>query len=459
MSISSLGIGSGIDISSLVSQLVSAERSPQEALLSNRSSSANAELSALGRVRSSLGALKTAAENLTNADLFSATRASSGDEAALLVSSSNEAVAGSYDARVLQLASAHKLHSMAYADADTDVGYGDLTLSRGSDSFTVSIDSSSATLADIRDAINDAADNPGIQATIVTADDGARLILESTDTGAANNITVTAAPQAGGEGLNDLVYVAGGTENLTQLNNALDAQLSIDGFVRSSPTNQVTDAVDGLTFTLLAEDPATDISIDIQRDDSDISDAIDAYVKAYNNAQVTLSSVSVAVPGGTSGALVGDTLALGASQRLRSSMIQSFAGDIGALSAIGITLEVDGTMNFDSAELDAQLASNRDGVVALVAGDDGLGDVVSSYLDGLVGDDGIVESREEGVQGRLDRIEEQRERWDLRMERYEARLSAQFAAMDQIVASLQTTGSYLSQQLSALPGFTRSEQG
>ena len=134
MSISSLGIGSGIDISSLVSQLVSAERSPQEALLSNRSSSANAELSALGRVRSSLGALKTAAENLTNADLFSATRASSGDEAALLVSSSNEAVAGSYDARVLQLASAHKLHSMAYADADTDVGYGDLTLSRGSDS-------------------------------------------------------------------------------------------------------------------------------------------------------------------------------------------------------------------------------------------------------------------------------------------------------------------------------------
>ena len=97
--------------------------------------------------------------------------------------------------------------------------------------------------------------------------------------------------------------------------------------------------------------------------------------------------------------------------------------------------------------------------MALVAGEDGIGDLVSSYLDGLVGDDGIVESREEGVQGRLERIEEQRERLDLRMERYEARLSAQFAAMDQIVASLQTTGSYLSQQLSALPGFTRTEQG
>ena len=104
MSISSLGIGSGIDISSLVSQLVSAERTPQETLLSNRSSSANAELSALGRLRSSLGALKTAADNLTNADLFSSVSASSGDEETLLVSSSTGAVAGSYDARVLQLA-------------------------------------------------------------------------------------------------------------------------------------------------------------------------------------------------------------------------------------------------------------------------------------------------------------------------------------------------------------------
>lgn len=459
MSISSLGIGSGLDIAGLVSQLVAAERAPQETLLSRRTSSANAELSALGRLGSSLGALKTAAENLTDSDLFGSVSAKSGDEASLLVSSATGAAVGSYDARVVQLASAHKLHSAAYADASTDVGYGNLTLSRGVDSFTVSIGSGEATLADIRDAINDAADNPGIQATIVTADDGARLILESTETGLENAITVTATPELGGEGLNDLVYDPGVTENLTQLNAALDAELSIDGFIRSSSSNQVTDAIDGLTFTLLAEDPDTDISIQVQRDDSGVTGAIEAYVKAYNNAQVTLSSVSVAVPGGTSGALVGDTLALGASQRLRNSMIQNFSGDIGSLGELGITMEVDGTMKFDSAELESQLASNRDGVMALVAGDDGLGDIVSNYLEGLVGDDGIVGTREEGVQSRLERITEQQERLGLRMDRYEARLSAQFAAMDQIVARLQTTGSYLSQQLSALPGFTRSEQG
>ena len=131
MSISSLGVGSGLDIASLVSQLVSAERGAQDTTLARRSSAANAELSALGRVRSSLNALAGAASTLEEPSAFTPTTATSADEGSLLVSSTSGAQVGSYNARVVQLASAHKLHSQAYTDAEAEVGYGELTLELG----------------------------------------------------------------------------------------------------------------------------------------------------------------------------------------------------------------------------------------------------------------------------------------------------------------------------------------
>jgi len=461
MSISSLGIGSGLDIASLVSQLVSAERSAQDTALARRNSSANAELSALGRVRASMNALSTAASALEDAETFTPTAATSSDEDSLRVSSGTGAQIGSYNARVVQLASAHKLHSQAYADAATEVGYGSLTLELGDASFSVDIAQESATLEEIRDAINNAEDNVGIRASIITADDGARLVLESETTGADNSIRVTATPDVGGEGLGDLVYDPGVTENLTELTEALDGQLSVDGFIRSSSTNTITDVVDGLTFTLLSETPDADadIVVNVDRDRGSVTDAVQSFVTAYNNAQVTLTSVSLAVPGGTSGALVGDPLALGARQSLRSMMTQAFDGTIGSLSEVGISFDVDGTMQFDASVMQEMADTNLDAVVELFSGDDGLAAQLGAYLDGFTGDDGRIDAREDSLETRLEEIEVQGERLDRRMERFQSRLTAQFAAMDQLVASLQSTGSYLSQQLNSLPGFTRTEAG
>ncbi|MBB86785.1 MAG: hypothetical protein CMP06_05720 [Xanthomonadales bacterium] len=459
MSISSLGVGSGLDIASLVSQLVSAERGAQDTTLARRSSAANAELSALGRVRSSLNALAGAASTLEEPSAFTPTTATSADEGSLLVSSTSGAQVGSYNARVVQLASAHKLHSQAHTDAEAEVGYGELTLELGEASFSVSVPQGDGSLEAIRDAINGSDDNVGIRASIIIADDGARLVLESEQTGADQSIRVTAAPEAGGEGLDALVYDPGVTENLTELSEARDGKLSIDGFVRSSSTNTITDAVDGLSFTLLAETPDMDVRIDVAQDSGSVSSAVQSFVTAYNNAQVTLSSVSLAVPGGTSGALVGDPLALGARQSLRTMMTQQFDGDIGSLSEVGISFEVDGTMQFDASVLEAKADTDLDAVIDLFSGDDGLAAGLRTYLDGFTADDGRIDAREDSLDTRLEEIEVQGDRLDRRMERFQARLTAQFTAMDQLVASLQSTGSYLTQQLSSLPGFTRTEAG
>ena len=262
MTLSSLGVGSGLDVSTIVSQLVAVERSTRDSLLAERTATTNAEVSAFGQIRSVFDSLNSAIGNLGDIDTLTPTTATSGDEETLLVSASSGAQIGSYNAVAVQLASAHKLHTQAYTDSDSEVGYGTLTIELGSESFDVEIAQEDATLAEIRDAINDAEDNPGVRASLLVADDGVRLVLESESTGADNAIRITTAPEVGGEGLADLTYDVGVTENLTELSEAKDGILSVDGFQRSSSTNVISDAVEGLTFTLVAEAPMVEISID-----------------------------------------------------------------------------------------------------------------------------------------------------------------------------------------------------
>lgn len=458
MSISSLGLGSGLDLRGLVDQLVAAERDPKLAQFDRVESNTRAELSAIGRLRSSLSALATAGEALGADGTFSQSAVTVSDPDALSVTASSGAQSGTYTARVLNLASAHKLASDPMADANTDVGPGDLTIDLGGEAFTVTIDDAADTLTDIRDAINNAGDNPGVTASIITADDGARLVLEADATGAANTLTVTVEVDAvntllGNTGLEALIYDPGTTTNMTQQRAADDARLSVDGFTRSSATNTVDDAVSGLSFNLLAADPNKDITVTVARDEGGIADSVESFVTAYNNAQVTLASVSRAVPNGDSGPLVGDSLARRATQSLRNMMSEALGDNGGYLWQAGIDFETDGTMRLDSDKLAAALAEDSAAVSGLFAGDNGLVNRLSSFLNGYTDPDGLLDSREAGANRRLDALEPQRERVNIRADALEARLNRQFAAMDALVSQLQSTGTYLNQQLNNLPGF------
>lgn len=178
--------GSSIDVNSLVSQLVAAERKPLDDQLARAAtknttqiSAASALLGALSSFQSSLNGLKTTtvfsgrSTTSTNADIATATAAAN-------------AVPGRYDIEVERLASAQQISSVAFPQgATTVVGSGSLTLSLGGTSFTVSVGEPGNTLADIRNAINSSTDNPGISASIINATDGAHLVLTSSKTGAA----------------------------------------------------------------------------------------------------------------------------------------------------------------------------------------------------------------------------------------------------------------------------------
>ncbi|NUS59334.1 MAG: flagellar filament capping protein FliD, partial [Lysobacter sp.] len=314
MSITSTGIGSGLDVTTLVSQLVASERAPTAQRIDAFESKTKSEISAFGSLRSTLDGLRTALAKLRLPETAQARKASLPDSPNFSVTTTSKAAIGSYDVEVLALSSAHKLASKEFAADTTPVGTGKLTITSGDITLNVDVDDEHKTVDGIRDAINKAAAGKGVVATVVQADDGAHLVLSATRTGAANAVKIAASGGDGGLAVFDNT----GATTMKQLDAALDARVKVDGFERSSPTNTIDEMIEGVTFTLTkvgtADVPQT---FTVSADTSVLRTAAKAFVTTYNSATTALKSVSsynaatkVAAP------LNGDPLVRGVSRDL-----------------------------------------------------------------------------------------------------------------------------------------------
>ncbi|MDD3764946.1 MAG: flagellar filament capping protein FliD [Nevskiales bacterium] len=442
-SISSAGIGSGLDVNSLVAQLVAAERTPSATRLSTAQSKINVQISAFGSFKGVLSGLKSTLDALKSDGAVAALKATSSDEAVFTASATADAAPGSYDIEVVSLATASKQVSAAYAGGPTTaLGAGDVQISVGANAFTVSLTSGSDSLADLRDAINNAADNTGVTATLVNETNGTRLLLTSNETGTDHAVSVSSS----------LI-------TLTDKQVPTDAHVRVEGYDVYSQTNSITDAIDGVTLDLQSASPGTTLSLDVAIDSDAASKAIDAFVKAYNNTvQIIGSLTKYDTTTGTAAALTGDSTVRGASQQLRTILGSTVATNdtFTYLSEIGITTETDGTLKLDSAKLSEALATDRSAVAALFSGADGYATRLSDMLEGYVGTDGQIEAKTDGLNDRLDDIKDQQEALDRRMAAVEARYLKQFTALDTLISQMQSTSSYLSQQLASLPGAAKS---
>ena len=449
------GIGSGLDIDGLVTQLVAAEAAPPNLRLDRKEAVAQAELSAFGSLKSALSAFRDALEPLSELSKFQGRITSSSDELLLTASANADSVQGSYNIEVSQLAQTHKLSSQFYTGPDAAVGHGTLTISVGTDAFNVVIDSGANTLADIRDAINDSNDNTGVRATIVNSNDGSHLVLSSVDTGAANALTVTAA--GGDGGLDSLAYdVGGGVENLTELEAALDAEILIDGLSFSSSTNTIADAIDGVTLDLYAAAPGIATELTVDYDESGATDAVRAFVDAYNELVAKFTEFSsYDAETGASGPLFGDSTLRFVSSELRREMgvgTDGLNGPVNSLLDIGISIQLDGTLEVDAEKLDAQLDGEFDEIGKLFSSEEGYASRLDAILGRYLDAGGQLEVRTDGLQESIDDITEQREALSERLVAVETRLRAQFNALDSLVSQLSSTSAFLAQQLVNLPG-------
>ena len=448
------GVGSGLDINGLVTQLVSAENASRSAPILRRETAATTKISALGTLKGALSAFKGALTPLRNLEVFSARKATSSDTTRFTATASSKAAAGSYDVEVISLASAHRLASAAHlTGATTEIGYGSLEITVGEDSFDVEIAPDANTLEDIRDAINSASDNTGVQATLLTGTEGTRLILTSRKTGAEHAIKVVAS--GGDGGLAALNYDPDGVMNLVEKEQALDASLTISGFPVSSSTNAVDDAIEGVTINLLKAEEGKEFTLDIAFDSASVTTRIQTFVTEYNNMQAQLTKLgNYDAATKTAGPLLGDSLLRSVQQDMRNGLtnpVSGLSGDYTALASIGITTTASGTLELDTAKLSKALADDPDAVAHLFGSENGVAARLYAQVDARLSSGSDLDSRNTTLKRQMDDISREKEALALRMEQVEARYRKQFTALDSLLSQLQSTSSYLSQQLANLP--------
>ncbi len=443
-SITAPGIGSGLDVNSIVSQLISLEQQPILALQQKEADYA-AQLSAIGQLRSAVTPLQDAADKLKNFSTFDAFTATSADTAKFTASADNTAASGSFDIQVQSLARSQKLGSASVADKDTTTfgNAGDtLTLTVGGSSFTVA--TGGKTLSGIASAINDAPDNVGVSASVVQENAGNfYLVLTSDQTGTANTITAAFKDSSGSPVADPLT--------MAEIQSATDASILIDStYTVTRSSNTISDAIQGVTLTL-KETSTSAVSLTVGKDSSAVSNAVQGLVDAYNGMISTLNKLG-------DGDLSGDsTLRLMENQirAIFNTPPKGLAGAFDTLADIGVSFQKDGTLSFDSSKLSDAMSSDLTAVADLFSNDDqGYAFRLSSTVETMLGNSGLLAAREDGLNARIDDTEAQVAAMQLRLDATEQRLRDQFTALDTLMSQLTQTSNFLTAQLSSLSNLT-----
>lgn len=442
------GIGSGLDVNDIVTKLMEIERQPIDNLTSKKSF-VNAQISAYGSLKSKVADFQTAMANLNSPQKFQVFKATSGSESVFSTSVSSDAVAGNYNVEVLSLAQRDKIATQSYTDSNTVVGEGTLNISIGSESFDLTIDSSNNTLAGIRDAINNAADNTGVSATIVTGDDGARLVLSSEETGVDNALRINVTDSDGNNtdeaGLSALAYnPEGGVEFRAAISSAQNAQIRIDGFDVSSNTNTFTGAIDGITINAASIGSST---LSVTRDDEKILESVEAFATAFNALRSEINKQR-------DGQLEADSTLLTLERQIFDVLNAGSSIDGSSFSYLieaGVSIDKNGVMQVDSDRITEIMNTDFESFTNLFASENGgFAAKLSTLANGWLENNGLIDSREDGLKTQVEGIDDQILRMEDRMISVEARIRAQFTALDTLVSSLNNTSSFLTQQLASL---------
>jgi len=439
-SITAPGIGSGLDVNSIVSQLMSQEQQPILAL-QQKQAGYTAQLSAIGQLRNAVSPLQDAANKLKDFSSLAAFTAKSADSAKFTASTDNTAAAGSFDIQVQSLAQSQKLGSAAQADKDTTTfgNVGDtLTLAVNGNSFSVA--SGGKTLSEIASAINAATDNVGVSASVVQENANSfYLVLTSDNTGTANTIT-TVFKDSGGSAVADPLTLA-------QTQAAKDASILIDNtYTVTRSSNTVTDAIQGVTLNL-KETSASAVNLKVAKGTAAITGAVGKFVDAYNGLQKSLTDLS-------NGSLSGDSTLRLVQNQIRSILNTppvGLSGGVSSLSEIGVSFQKDGTLKLDSGKLSDAVNNDLVGLSDLFENDDqGYAFRLYDTVEQMLGSSGLLSAREDGLNARIGDAQDRVTSMQFRLDKTEQQLRAQFAALDSLMSRLTQTSSFLTAQLSSL---------
>ncbi|MCK6652140.1 flagellar filament capping protein FliD [Enterobacter roggenkampii] len=463
-SISSLGAGTSLDLNTLYDNLQTAEQTKLTPITTQQSSY-KAKLTAWGVVQTALTKLQTASDALKNTSAIAQSKVSS-TNTAFSASLASSAAAGSYSVEVTQLAAAQSLLSPKVNSKDTDLGDSSMssrtitiTQPGQKNPLTVTLASDKTSLADVCDAIN--AKQGSVSASIIKADDNSYyLSLTSRDSGTSNEMTITTDDA---ELAKYISYDPGNATNvMSEQVPAADAKVNINGIEIIRSSNTITDAPEGVTLNLIKTNKGSPETLSVVKDNQPMTDAIQAFVDAYNSLQTTISNQTKYTKvdqGSTSqnssnGDLLGDGTLRNIQTRLRSMVSASQgSGSLATLSQLGITQDITGKLTVDSTKLNKALNEKSADVVAFLSGDGkttGFATQTSSLLKDMLGTDGSVQNATAGINKTLKKLSDEYDRVNAQITATMARYKTQFTSLSQLVSKMDQTGSYLTQQFNAM---------
>ncbi len=449
------GLGSGLDINSLVKTMVQAETSPKASQLSRLDKTAETKLSALGTLQGALSTFQTALKDLNKASLYDNVKATSSSSDTLSVSAEKNALPGKYSVEVSYLATSSQIATQAVSKDFKAGSAGTLEIGLGeNDDSPVRVNiSEGATLTEIRDALNEQLKDKGISANIVNnpSTGQSQLVLNAKETGAGKDIQLSGS----------LGNVDFGVDVQT-LQKAENAKFKVDGLELESATNTVKDVIPDVEFTLKAKTEADKpVTVTVGEDKAGVKTQLKKFVDAYNELMSVTKNLTRVTQVGEGkepvvAALVGDSTVRNLVNGVRAEL--SGSGNAGSafkgLSDLGISLDKDGKLKIDDKKLDKALESGFDEVGGFLTGDGGLMSRLENRISGFVGKEGIIGTRQKSLESQRADITKQQEKLTLRAAQVEARLFKQFNTMDALVGQLSQTSSSLAASLASLPGMS-----
>lgn len=462
-SLSSTGIGSGIAVETVVSQLVALEKKPLDTL-KTKATAVNSQISVYARIKSLMSTFSDAAAKLTQSATWNAKLATS-SSSAVSATVTSAAQAASYDIGVSQLARSQSVASSVVAK-DSTVGVGTLSIQLGSWSGASSLPASpqfavgaapaisvsvsaTDTLSDIATKINQS--NGGVTASVLRDASGERLLVRSSATGESTGFRI----QSSDSSLSSLTFDPQSAAGVGMAANTVqygqNAQATINGIAITSTTNVFTDALPGVSFTA-SQTTASPTLLTVSSDADTLKKNVQDFVTAYNAINDLLStSTKYDESSKTAGALQGDGTTVGLQNALRSLMGTSVSGTFQRLSDIGIDTQKGGKLVIDDAKL-ATAVKSPTALQALFAGSsgvEGLASKVKSFATLALGSEGMLENKTSALNLKIKRNSEDQDRVNDRATRVEKQLRERYQALDTKMASLTALNAYIGQQVTA----------
>jgi flagellar hook-associated protein 2 len=434
------GKTSGIDVTSVVNELMQVQEQPETQMQSEQST-IGSQISALTNLGTQLTTLATSIQSLSDLNgAFSQMTTGSSDSTVVAASADSTATTGTHSVVVGNLATTCSSYS-AYIPSGTSLGGAQIVVNYGPDpnhpikTDTINIPSSDTTLQEAANSINTG--GYGVSASVVTDSAGSRLVLISNTSGAAGNLTVTSP-----------------ATTFTS-SSGVDAQLTVDGVPVDSATNTVTGAIHGVTLSLGAADPNTPVLISVEPDTTQASTAIQNFVTAYNAVVGSINSQYKLDSNGNEGVLGGDSML----QTLQSELLNmvsssvSGAGPYVNLQSLGIEMQDDGTLQINSSILSSALSADYSDVQNFFQSTSGWGQLANTEMTHVTDPTlGPVAADIKGLNQTNSDLTDQINNFQANMTEVQQQLTTQYDNLNSLLIEYPLQMQEAADQLANLPG-------